>query len=193
MSINRRDKDEGLLSRWARRKEAVRQEEQEVAEAAAAAEAPEELPEPETEEEALAMLAEEEPGLAEELSAIDIDKLTYDDDFSIFMKDKVPAFIKRRALSKLWLSNPVLANLDGLNEYDEDYTQASNAAEMVAKAFEDARRREVEKAKAEAAKRQVVEADGEHASGDEEDETETAETETDADDPVEDDDGDLEA
>ena len=193
MSVNQRGEDDNMLSRWARRKQAVQGEEQEAAEAAEVAEAPEEKPEPETEEEALAQLAEDEPELAEELAAIDIDSLTYDDDFSVFMKDKVPAFIKRRALSKLWLSNPILANLDGLNEYDEDYTQASNAAEMVAKAFEDARKREEAKAKAEAAKQQAAKAGEDKPSEDAEDETEIAEADTEADDLVEDDDGDLEA
>jgi hypothetical protein len=30
-------------------------------------------------------------------------------------------------LSKLWLLSPVLANVDGLNDYDDDFTQATSA------------------------------------------------------------------
>jgi len=65
---------------------------------------------------------EHEPHPAE---GIDIDTLEYDSDFTVFMKDKVPKTLKRMALRKLWLSNPILANVDGLNDYDEDFTDAA--------------------------------------------------------------------
>lgn len=187
-----RDEDEGLLGRWAKRKAAVR-EEAEV-EAATLAEPEEEVaelpePEPETEEEALEQLSEADPELAEQLSAIDIDKLTFDDDFTIFMQKRVPQIIRRRALSKLWLSHPILANLDGMNEYDEDYTQAADAAEMVRKVFEEARKRE-EEAKRKKAREEAI-ARGEQPEDDEPEEEQVAEA--DEDDLVEEDDGDLEA
>ena len=185
-----RDEDEGLLGRWAKRKAAVR-EEAEV-EAAALAEPEEEvaeLPEPETEEEALEQLSEADPELAEQLSTIDIDKLTFDDDFTIFMQKRVPQIIRRRALSKLWLSHPILANLDGMNEYDEDYTQAADAAEMVRKVFEEARKRE-EEAKRKKAREEAI-ARCERPPKDEPEEEQVAEA--DEDDLVEEDDGDLEA
>jgi len=65
---------------------------------------------------------DDEPHPAE---GIDIDTLEYDSDFTVFMKDKVPKTLKRMALRKLWLSNPILANVDGLNDYDEDFTDAA--------------------------------------------------------------------
>ena len=34
------------------------------------------------------------------------------------MREGVPEFLKKQALRKLWLSSPILANLDGLNDYD---------------------------------------------------------------------------
>ncbi len=182
------DDGDGMLSRWAKRKAAVREaEEAEVAALAEEDEAPE-LPEPETEEEALAQLSEAEPELAEQLQAIDIDKLTFDDDFTVFMQKKVPQIIRRRALSKLWLSHPILANLDGMNEYDEDYTQAADAAEMVRKAFEAARLKEEEAARKKA--KEMVSQSGQPA-GEASAEEQTAEL--DEDDLVEEDDGDLEA
>lgn len=49
-------------------------------------------------------------------------------DFSQFMRDDVPEMLKRAALRKLWACDPVLANLDGLNDYDEDFTVISAAA-----------------------------------------------------------------
>lgn len=127
MSVD--SKDEGFLDRWSKRKKAVEQEELEALEADPAAETLER--EPETDEEALEVLRERDPELADEVAAIDIDELTYDDDFSIFMNKKVPEFIRRKALSKLWLSSPVLANVDGLNDYDEDFRDAGSIIEAV--------------------------------------------------------------
>jgi hypothetical protein len=47
------------------------------------------------------------------------------DDFAAFMAREVPERLRRRALRALWRSNPVLACLDGLNDYDEDYRTAA--------------------------------------------------------------------
>ena len=49
---------------------------------------------------------------------IDIDSLTKHSDFSAFVKKGVPAALQRKALRKLWTLDPVLANLDGLNDYE---------------------------------------------------------------------------
>jgi hypothetical protein len=54
--------------------------------------------------------------------AIDIDSLDEDSDYSPFFKDGVPPALKSAALRRLWRSNPVFANIDGLNDYDEDFT-----------------------------------------------------------------------
>jgi len=64
-------------------------------------------------------LTEEETEVVAGLPAIDT--LTSKSDFTPFLADKVPEFIRRRALSVLWRSDPVLANIDGLNDYDEDF------------------------------------------------------------------------
>ena len=47
------------------------------------------------------------------------------------MRKEIPEFLRRKALRGLWKSNPVLAVLDGLNDYDEDYTLASTAGQTV--------------------------------------------------------------
>jgi hypothetical protein len=47
------------------------------------------------------------------------------DDFSAFLSRAVPERLRRRALRRLWLSNPVLANLDGLVDHGEDLTDAA--------------------------------------------------------------------
>lgn len=51
----------------------------------------------------------------------DIETLTYQSDFTVFLRDGVPDVLRRMALAKLWRTDPILANLDGLNDYDEDY------------------------------------------------------------------------
>lgn len=61
-----------------------------------------------------------------ELDLKDPDEMGIGDDFSAFMKAAVPDRLRRRALRKLWLSNPVLANVDNLVDYGEDFTDAAN-------------------------------------------------------------------
>ncbi len=61
----------------------------------------------------------------------DIDSLDESADFTVFLKDGVPEELRKRALRKLWRLNPVFANLDGLNDYDEDFTAAAAALEGV--------------------------------------------------------------
>jgi hypothetical protein len=51
----------------------------------------------------------------------DIDTLDKESDFTVFMQAGVPEELKNLALRALWRSDPVLANLDGLNDYDEDF------------------------------------------------------------------------
>ncbi|WP_209014686.1 DUF3306 domain-containing protein [Labrenzia sp. 5N] len=74
--------------------------------------------------------------ILEELGLPDPDSLQKDDDFTKFLAKTVPERLRRRALRRLWLSNPVLANLDGLNDYDDDFTDASTAGQVVKTAYE---------------------------------------------------------
>lgn len=136
--MSRSGKSDDILSRWAKRREAVAKEEAE-AQAAASAEADAAVQEPETEEEAMALLQEQDPELAEKIAEVDVDNLTFEDDFTIFMSQKVPDIIRRRALSKLWLSDPLLANLDGLNDYDEDFKASAELVKVVKSAWEPGR------------------------------------------------------
>lgn len=57
-----------------------------------------------------------------------IDELTAKSDFSPFLSDKIPDFIQRRALRRLWRSDPAFAFLDGMAEYDEDYSVITELA-----------------------------------------------------------------
>ena len=59
----------------------------------------------------------------------DLDSLNEDSDFSAFLQDGVPDALRRQALRRLWRLNPVFANLDGLNEYDENFSALGMVAE----------------------------------------------------------------
>ncbi len=55
----------------------------------------------------------------------DIDSLDASSDFSVFMKDGVPPALRRRALRKLWHSDPVFNRICELDDYNLDYTDAA--------------------------------------------------------------------
>lgn len=110
----------GEQSFWSRRRAAVAAEEQ--AEQAA------------LEAEALAQqhAVLEEKADEEILAELDLpnpDEMEMGDDFIAFMSKAVPDRIRRRALRTLWRSNPVLANVDMLVDYGEDFTDAANVIE----------------------------------------------------------------
>lgn len=112
---------------WARRRAAVAAEAQ--AEEAA------------LEAEALARdhAALEQMDEAEVLAALDLpdpDTLSQGDDFSVFMAKAVPDQIRRRALRTLWRSNPVLANVDALVDYGEDFTDSATVVENIQTAYQ---------------------------------------------------------
>lgn len=104
------------LDSWSRRRAAV------AAEAAAEEQAAIKAAE-QKQLEALAEKSDED--ILEELGLPDPDSLGLGDDFKGFMAKTVPNHIRKRALRQLWRSNPVLACIDGLNDYDDDYLTGS--------------------------------------------------------------------
>ena len=72
----------------------------------------------------------------EELGLPDPDTLKPGDNFSAFMSRAVPARLRNRALRKLWISDPVLANLDELIDYGEDFTDAAAVLENIQTAYQ---------------------------------------------------------
>ena len=71
-----------------------------------------------------------------DLGLPDPDSLDAGDDFSGFMARAVPDRIRSRALGKLWLTNPVLANVDGLVDYGEDFTDAACVIENLSTTYQ---------------------------------------------------------
>lgn len=115
--MSRRD---DFLSRWSRKKRG---------------EAPGE-PETEPAGEPVPEAAEKtDAEILEELGLPDPDTLGPGDDIKGFMAKAVPERLRTRALRKLWLSNPVLANLDELLEYGEDYTDAATVVANLVSAW----------------------------------------------------------
>ena len=115
--------DDGFLDRWSRRKRGETSTgalETETADAGPAAVAqPEAQESPDT----------GDPEVVAKLP--DLDSLTEESDFTAFLQDGVPEVIRRKALRRLWRLNPIFANLDGLNDYDEDFSALGMVAENI--------------------------------------------------------------
>lgn len=109
---------------WSRRRAAVQ------AEADAQAEV-------EDEARLVANLAEkDDETVLQEMGLPDPETLEPGDDFAAFMARDVPNHLRNRALRKLWRSNPVLACVDGLNEYDDDFRAAMLAGGPIQTAYQ---------------------------------------------------------
>jgi hypothetical protein len=66
----------------------------------------------------------------------EIDGMEQGDDFKPLLAAAVPEIVKKAALRKLWRSNPVFGVLDGLNDYDLDYTLKPGVIEQVRSAYQ---------------------------------------------------------
>jgi hypothetical protein len=105
---------------WSRRRAAVQAEEQaEQVALRVEAEAAQEAQQAERSDEELL----QEAGLPEP------ENIDSPEQVQEFLKSALPQRLKTRALRKLWTMNPVLANLDGLVDYGEDFTDAATVVE----------------------------------------------------------------
>jgi hypothetical protein len=66
----------------------------------------------------------------------DPDTLTADDNVAGFMAKSVPERLRRRALRRFWRLNPILANVDGLVDYGENYTDAATVVENLMSTYQ---------------------------------------------------------
>jgi hypothetical protein len=121
--------------------------------------------------------AEREAALAEktddellaELDLPDPDSVEDTETLKAFWGEAVPQRLKTRAMRRLWRLNPVLANLDGLIDYGEDFTDAATVVENLQTTYQVGKGMlaHVEalaakaQAEAEAAARAAAETDGE--------------------------------
>jgi hypothetical protein len=126
-----------FLARWSQRKHEARRQGTETAEADA------DLPQDAAERDTTG--ANEPP--ARELTDADmppLDSLTGDSDFSPFMSPGVSDGLRRLALRKLF-SQPDFNITDGLNDYDEDYTQFAGLGNVITHEMKRMLQREHEK------------------------------------------------
>ncbi len=124
MSRDKQDQP-GFASRWSRLKQEAKAEPVEVAPEVAVSEP--ELP-----------VADDRPDeeVLEELGLPDPDTMKPGDNFAAFMSKAVPTRLRNRALRKLWISDPVLANLDELLDYGEDFSDAATVIENMQTAYQ---------------------------------------------------------
>ena len=108
------DTPRDFASRWSERRRRVREEADEPT--------PIERDE-ERDTEREAMLARNR----EAAEAVDLDGIDEATDMSVFLREGVPDLLRRQALRRLWRSNPVFANVDRLNDYDENFADPSRA------------------------------------------------------------------
>ncbi len=101
--------NEGVLSRWSKRKLKPVEEEPTA--------------DPSTDEQQQIIDAHEAELAAnqEAAEAINLDMIDEESDLSLFLKEGVPEALKKAALAKLWRSNPVFANVDGLVDYGDNF------------------------------------------------------------------------
>ncbi|WP_198670605.1 DUF3306 domain-containing protein [Oceanicella sp. SM1341] len=123
MSRGDGSRGDGFLDRWSRRKRGLAPEAGDPTADAPAAALPEASPEPAPQPAPDPEATDAE--ILESLGLPDPDTLRPGDDFSAFMRSAVPRRLRNRALRRLWASDPVLACLDGLNDYEEDFTDAA--------------------------------------------------------------------
>ncbi len=119
--------DEGFVRRWSRRKTAAR--------------APEREPEPVPLPEAAAAEPAPAPGDAlrpkvDPATLPAIESLTYQSDYTAFLRPGVPPEMRNRALQRLWRSDPLFGHLDGLVEYGLDYSKVGMVKEVVRTAYQ---------------------------------------------------------
>ncbi|MDA7426681.1 DUF3306 domain-containing protein [Thalassococcus lentus] len=116
-----------MASFWERRRAAVEAEERAEQDALAQAEA-------QAREAALEEKTDEE--LLTELELDAPETLDSPEELRKFLTDAVPQRLKTRALRRMWRLNPVLANLDGLVDYGEDFTDSANVVENMQTAYQ---------------------------------------------------------
>ncbi len=126
MTTDERD----FLARWSRRKQAARE-----GLAEPEPEAPAEPGEVQAAAPESAETAGEDAFAEDAFADVDFDALDYASDYTRFMGKGVPDIIQRQALRALWRSDPILANVDGLNDYDEDFTDAARAVKALATVY----------------------------------------------------------
>lgn len=116
------DRDEGFLARWSRLKSAP-------------AAAPEAAAKPDAVAAKAPAVPDDRNDKIDPAELPSIDSLSGESDFSAFLRDGVPDALRRQALRKLWVSDPVIAATDPFDVYNLDYFNAPSFPEGVKTLF----------------------------------------------------------
>lgn len=127
MSDSLRDR----LSRWSRRKAEAAAAEAETETAGESAERPADAAAAAEPKAASVDGAATDPSPASAPELPDLATLTAESDYTVFLAEGVAEETRRQALRILWRSDPVLANLSGLNDYDDDYRAIGTVQQVV--------------------------------------------------------------
>lgn len=65
-----------------------------------------------------------------------LEQVTSSEELRQFLRDGVPQRLKTMALRKMWRMNPILANVDGLVDYGEDYANPQVIGDAVKTAYQ---------------------------------------------------------
>jgi len=131
------DRDEPFLSRWSRLKRESAKGEARTDPAHSDAKepakgAPQTATEAESEQNSIAKRPAEPSSESGRQAVVDFEKIDLESldsasDFRPFLGKDVPEEIRRKALNKLWLSDPILSGPDQLSDYMDDFTDAACA------------------------------------------------------------------
>lgn len=83
-----------------------------------------------------ALEARSDAELLDELDLRDPDEMETPEEVQALLRAALPQRLKTRALRRLWRLNPVLANVDGLVDYGEDFTDAATVVENMQTAYQ---------------------------------------------------------
>ena len=122
--------EKGFAARWSKRKVAARQEENDDLQEEIQDQAVSDQSVPDQQKN-----TEEELLTEEDFDDVDFDALDKSSDYTRFAKANVPAAIQKKALRKLWESDSVFEVLDGMNDYDEDFTGNGLAGKVFKTAY----------------------------------------------------------
>jgi len=127
------DVKKGFAARWSKRKDEARRQNEPELEAGDETEKVAHLPDEKQAAEQQQVAAGKEADKdtteteGELLSEADFDDVDFEaldksSDYTRFIQANVPEEIQKKALRKLWASDEVFEVLDGMNDYDEDFT-----------------------------------------------------------------------
>jgi len=126
--------NKGFAARWSQRKADARSD------TAPESEEPEKVANLPDDAEAQSEITQD-PDKPELLTEADFDDVDFDaldksSDYTRFIQSNVPEEVQKKALRKLWESDSVFEVLDGMNDYDEDFTGNGLAGKVFKSAYQ---------------------------------------------------------